>query len=99
MAAQLQKAAEMLREFALGLPGASEDFPWGERVAKVNKKVFVFMGKGLEADGSLSFCVKLPQSAKQALELPFTEPAGYGIGKYGWVVVKFPPGERPPVDL
>lgn len=26
-------------EFALGLPGAAEEFPWGESLAKVNKKV------------------------------------------------------------
>ena len=31
-------------DFALRLPGAYEDHPWGESVAKVNKKVFVFMG-------------------------------------------------------
>ena len=26
-----REAAESIREFALGLPGAFEDFPWGER--------------------------------------------------------------------
>ena len=35
---------EKVRAFALGLPGAVEEFPWGESVAKVNKKVFVFLG-------------------------------------------------------
>jgi predicted DNA-binding protein (MmcQ/YjbR family) len=35
---------ERLRDFALLLPGAWEDFPWGERVAKVGKRVFVFFG-------------------------------------------------------
>jgi predicted DNA-binding protein (MmcQ/YjbR family) len=33
------------REFALGLPGAHEDFPWGGSVAKVRGKVFVFLGR------------------------------------------------------
>ena len=33
------------RAFALSLPGATEDFPWGESVAKVNRKVFVFLGR------------------------------------------------------
>jgi hypothetical protein len=33
-----------LRAFALSLPDVSEDFPWGERLAKVNGKVFVFLG-------------------------------------------------------
>ena len=36
-------AREQLRTFALGLPGAYEEFPWGESVVKVNKKMFVFL--------------------------------------------------------
>ena len=28
-----------LRRYALGLPGAHEDFPWGESVVKAGKKV------------------------------------------------------------
>ncbi|MBA3709787.1 MAG: hypothetical protein H0W83_13320, partial [Planctomycetes bacterium] len=38
--------AKALRAFALAFPGAYEDFPWGERVVKVAKKVFVFLGRG-----------------------------------------------------
>ena len=33
------------RAFAMGLPGATEDFPWGERVVKAGGKDFVFLGK------------------------------------------------------
>jgi predicted DNA-binding protein (MmcQ/YjbR family) len=33
-----------LRTYALSLAGAEEAFPWGERVARVNGKVFVFLG-------------------------------------------------------
>ena len=36
--------AQPLRAFAFGLPEAWEDHPWGESVAKVGKKVFVFFG-------------------------------------------------------
>ena len=33
------KKWEKVRVFALGLPDAVEEFPWGGSVAKVNKKV------------------------------------------------------------
>ena len=75
-----------LLEFALGLPEAHEDFPWGERVVKVNKKVFVFLGRDMDPHFSIS--VKLPTSSKAALRLPFSEPTGYGLGKSGWVSAK-----------
>ena len=78
-----------LREFALALPGAREDHPWGESVAKVGKKVFVFFGKP-DSEGC-GFSVKLPESGEDALELPFCEPTGYGLGKSGWVSVRMPP--------
>lgn len=90
---------EQLREYALGLPGAYEEFPWGERVMKVNRKVFVFMGKVEQPAADVSFSVKLPASGAEALELPFAEPTGYGLGKKGWVTVRVARGERPPVDL
>lgn len=81
----LKKRAKV-REFALGLPGAIEEFPWGETVAKVNKKVFVFLGVD---DGSHppGMTVKLTDEAAHAhaLTAPGAEPAGYGLGKAGWV--------------
>ncbi|MDQ2869472.1 MAG: MmcQ/YjbR family DNA-binding protein [Acidobacteriota bacterium] len=93
-----RSAASLLRAFALKLPGAHEDFPWGERVAKVGGKVFVFLGKTAEK-GALSLAVKLPASSGDALDLPFTEPTGYGLGKSGWVTATFAPGEEPPVEI
>ena len=33
-----------LKTFALGLPGAWPDNPWGDSVVKVGKKIFVFLG-------------------------------------------------------
>jgi hypothetical protein len=30
-----------LRDYALGFPEATEDFPWGERAIKVKGKVFL----------------------------------------------------------
>jgi predicted DNA-binding protein (MmcQ/YjbR family) len=76
-----------LRDFALGLPEAHEDMPWGERVVKVNNKVFVFLGHDAETE-HFGIGVKLPNSNKSALRLPFTAPTGYGLGKSGWVSAK-----------
>ncbi|GAA2315262.1 hypothetical protein GCM10010234_70950 [Streptomyces hawaiiensis] len=80
------KKWEKVRAFALGLPDAVEEFPWGESVAKVNKKVFVFLGV---QDGSypLGVTVKLTDETAHAhaLACPGAEPAGYGLGKAGWV--------------
>jgi predicted DNA-binding protein (MmcQ/YjbR family) len=88
--------AVLLRAFALGFPEAYEDFPWGERVAKVKGKVFVFLG----ADGdNLGLTVKLPESGMLALGLPFASPTGYGLGKAGWVTAKFGKRQKAPVDL
>ena len=74
MSKRRNKLIETLRKYAFSLPGAYEDHPWGESVAKVHKKVFVFFGheKGI---GGTGFCVKLPHSGKQALGYPFAEPA------------------------
>lgn len=77
-----------VREFALGLPGVGEEFPWGESVAKVNKKVFVFMGVE-DGDRPPGVTVKLtaPEAHEHALSHSGAEPAGYGLGKAGWVTV------------
>ena len=83
----LRELSRALRAFALALPGATEDFPWGERVAKVNGKVFVFLGLDPVAGGEMGFSVKLPESSEEVLGLPFTAPTGYGLGKSGWVTV------------
>src|SRR5687768_15752800 len=86
----------ILRTFALGYPGAYEEFPWGERVIKVKGKVFVFLGRDEEG---LGLSVKLPQSRLMALGLPFASPTAYGLGKSGWVTVEFGPRAKPPLDL
>lgn len=94
------KKWEKVREFALGLPGAAEEFPWGETVAKVNKKVFVFLGV---SDGShpMGATVKLKdaEAHAHALTSPGAEPAGYGLGKAGWVRVPLAEKGSPAADL
>jgi predicted DNA-binding protein (MmcQ/YjbR family) len=91
---------EKVRRFALGLPGATEEFPWGETVAKVDKKVFVFLGV---TDGSypLGVTVKLKDETAHAhaLASPGAEPAGYGLGKAGWVSVPLAGEGAPAAEL
>ena len=95
----LRRTAASLRAFALALPEATEHFPWGERVAKVGGKVFVFLGADPVAGGGMGLSVKLPSSSEAARDLPFAAPTGYGLGKSGWVTARFEPGERPPVEI
>ena len=83
---RVRDAEAELRDFALGYPEATEAFPWGERVIKVKGKVFVFMGV---TDKQLGLSVKLPQSAQAALGLPFASPTRYGLGRSGWVTLRF----------
>jgi predicted DNA-binding protein (MmcQ/YjbR family) len=94
----LREVAEVLKGEALSFPGAWEDHPWGDTVAKVGKKVFAFLGSPPEA-GEYGFSVKLPESADQALSFPGAEPTGYGLGRAGWVTLRFKEGDDVPVDL
>jgi predicted DNA-binding protein (MmcQ/YjbR family) len=95
---ELKTLEAVLRNHALNLPEASEEFPWGHRAIKVRGKTFVFMGFN-EMTGEVSISCKLPQSKELALSLPFTEPTHYGLGKSGWVTAHFTVGEIPQLDM
>jgi predicted DNA-binding protein (MmcQ/YjbR family) len=77
-----------LLEYALGLPEAWLDHPWGEDTVKVGKKVVVFFGVEGNSAG-FGIGVKLPQSGPLALAQPGVSPMRYGLGKAGWVSVTF----------
>lgn len=85
-----------LRAHGLGFPEATEDFPWGHTALKVRGKTFVWLD---ETDDKLSLTVKLPASRDFALVFDFAEPAGYGLGRSGWISCRFAPGETPDLDL
>ena len=85
---------DKVREFALALPEAFEDHPWGEDVAKVGRKIFVFLGSSTSTSRRMT--VKLEEAHAHALAIEGAEPTGYGLGKAGWVTV---PLEAPGVDL
>ncbi len=89
-----------LRAFVQTLPGAWEDLPWGERVAKVGKKVFVFnlaRGGDKEAHGPPGIAIKLSDSHAAVAKRPFASPTGYGLGKSGWLTLRFDLDESPTV--
>lgn len=86
-----------IRKFALGMPQASEDFPWGHRAFRVGTgKIFLFLAWD---QGVFSLTAKLPQSQSMALTLPFAELTGYGMGKSGWVTAKFRGRDDVPIGL
>ena len=97
MAADPRRTRRALLSFALTLPRAFEDHPWGEAVTKVNGKIFVFfgMGEGTEASG---IAVKLDESLEQALAVPGAAPRACGLGRAGWVTVPLRP-TTPPLDV
>jgi predicted DNA-binding protein (MmcQ/YjbR family) len=91
-----------LRSFAQTLPESCEDFPWGEAVAKVNKKVFVFLGVEPGSPGYPALprmSVKLDDSREAALAVEGAEPTHYGLGKHGWVSVPYTSPGGPPTGV
>lgn len=90
-------AFERLKALALSFPETYEEFPWGECAVKVRGKTFLFTRN--DADNGLHLSVKLPRSREFALEYPFTQPTGYGLGRAGWITANFRPGDTPPLDV
>ena len=70
-----------------------EDHPWGENVAKVGKKVFVFFGLP-DAEHPFGMTVKLPDSYEMAMSLPWARNPGYRMDRGRWVWLQ-PPDDAP----
>jgi predicted DNA-binding protein (MmcQ/YjbR family) len=85
-----------VRAYALGLPQAHEDFPWGHRAFRIGKKVFLFLAWDA---GVFTATVKLPESGPIALMQTFVEPTGYGMAKSGWVTARFQGRDVVPLDI
>src|SRR5687767_5279314 len=72
-----------LRAYGLAYPGAHLKSPWpGHKDLAVKDKTFAYLPPEGEP---FSISCKLPASSGVALLLPFVQPAGYGLGKSGWV--------------
>jgi predicted DNA-binding protein (MmcQ/YjbR family) len=94
--AAAHRISDQLARHALSRPEAWEDHPWeGDRVAKVRKKIFVF----LPSDDAGSLGVKIPRSNLYALTLACATPMAYGLGKHGWVTIALVDPSRPDVEL
>ena len=85
VADQQHSFTDTVEEFALSLPEAWPDTPWGDRVVKVGKKIFLFVS-GPESDRPV-ITVKVPESRDHALSYPEAFPTRYGLGKHGWVTI------------
>ena len=100
---------DAVREFALSLPGAAEDFPWGETVIKVPRKpgtppwvkeggvygpMFLWMGR---RDVDMPFvCVKLSTSYEEAVAVAHAAPTTIsGLGQWGWLTVRLAEADVP----
>jgi len=89
MGSKGDEAASELKAWGLTLPGAHGKAPWPEHDdLAVKDKTFAY----LPAKGRpFSLSCKLAYTGYEALQLPYAEPTGYGLGKSGWV--SFNPGE------
>ena len=87
---------EELRAWGLTLPGAHSKSPWPDHDdLAVKDKTFAYLpGKGKP----FSLSCKLPYTGYEALQLPWAEPTGYGLGKSGWVSFNPPEDEIPTFD-
>lgn len=76
--------APLLQAYCLEFDGAFEDYPWGDIVYKVGKKIFSTLHG--EAAGVSCTLKAQPVDADFLIDLPHIERAPY-IGRYGWVTV------------
>jgi len=93
---------DAVRTFALGLPAAEEDFPWGETAIKVRRKPGVppwrkdnvgvygpmFLWMGQRDSPAPAVCVKLTRSYEEAMAVGrATRTTISGLGQWGWLTV------------
>lgn len=95
----MHKDLPPLIAYALTLPGATEHHPWGDIAIKTAGKSFVFLSGG-KSGTACAITAKLPRSGEAVLAIhEFARPAGYNLGKSGWVFASFEDGEDAPVEL
>ena len=105
-AARAARRWDAVREFALALPAAEEDLPWGEPVVKVRRRPGVppwrkdgagvygpmFLWLGLREAEAPAVAVKLTASHETAIAIARAVPTtSSGLGQWGWVTVPLTP--------
>lgn len=101
MTGDLKALQKKLHAYAMSLPETRVDHPWGETVAKVGKKVFVFnLGVIPPKDSKYppGLSVKLRPSLPAISKRSFAEPTGYGLARSGWVTIRFDRKESPSLE-
>ena len=96
MSEATDKVTKEIRAFGLGYPGAHSKAPWpGHDDLAVDDKTFAYLAAGGEP---FSLSCKLRYTAEAALQLPFAEPTGYGLGRSGWVTFTPTEAQMPPIE-
>ena len=90
------RLVDELRAWGLTLPGAHRKSPWPDHDdLAVRDKTFAYLpGKGKP----FSLSCKLPYTGYEALQLPYAEPTGYGLGRSGWVSFNPLDGQVPRIE-
>src|SRR4028118_416419 len=87
---------DSFREHGLAFPEATEDHPWGHCALKVRGKTFAWLDRD---EAEFSITVKLPISRDFAETFDWAEPAGYGLGRSGWITCRLGPDAQVDVEL
>lgn len=97
MSAKSDAVLRELKAFGLSLPGAHGKAPWPEHDdLAVKDKTFAYLPT--EGADAFKMSVKLPYTHPVVLDLPFAAPAGYGLGKSGWVSLTPSEEEIPSIE-
>jgi len=91
-------AFQALRAQALKYPNSYEDHADGLTLVKLrNKNVIVALGR---EGGGLTVACKLPRTGLKVIStFSWATPAGYGMGRKGWVQARFSAGDKLPLRM